>query len=96
MQIASRLFAQESCSLTVSILMERFDRFADPNVVRDEQTHDVLPERHDQGNNLIGSWPERELGESAERTGAVALWFRLQLVPLLPGSSRHVQLQSEV
>src|SRR5262249_55406486 len=51
---------------------QRFDRFADPNVVRDKQPHDVLPEGHDQGNNLIGSWPKRELGESAERTGAVA------------------------
>ena len=51
---------------------QRFDGLANANVVRDEQTGHFLTQRHDQGNDLIGTWAERELGKTAERARTVA------------------------
>ena len=53
-------------------MSKRFNRLADADIVRDEQPHGVLAERHDQRNDLVGARPKRELRKGTERAGAVA------------------------
>ena len=48
------------------------DGFADADIVRDEESHGVLAERHDERHDLVGAGAEGEFGEGAEGAGAVA------------------------
>ena len=49
-----------------------FDGLANADVIGDKQPHGLLPQRHDERHHLVSARPERELGEGAERAGAVA------------------------
>src|SRR5690606_7898132 len=50
----------------------RFDRFADTDVVCDEQPDGLLAQRHQQRHELVGARVDGQLGERAERPGARA------------------------
>ena len=51
---------------------ERFDGLADADVIRDQESHGILPERHDQRDDLVSARPEGKFGKGAEGAGAVA------------------------
>jgi hypothetical protein len=36
----------------------RFDRLADANVICDQHSNDIKPQRHDHRDKLIWSWPD--------------------------------------
>ncbi len=50
----------------------RFHRFANPDIIRNQQTHGIEPKCHQQRNKLIGTWLHGNACEGTEgtRTGA--------------------------